>query len=215
MCSDAGSRGDYRPRWRRIVCGMAAGLLGLQLLAVAWLLPFGGRFLEAPANEAVPADLIVILGGCSMAARIEAGARLFREKLAPRILLTGFAAGNDAGLAWQQEWRVNYLGQLGVPPAAITPDHTAKSSWMEIALVRIVMEESGWHRVLVISDPPHLRRLSLVAAKTFAGTGLDIRLIPSRPNWWDAGRWWTGSTSARFVILECIKLGYYYAGERI
>jgi len=64
-------------------------------------------------------------------------------------------------------------------------------------------------RALVVSDPPHLRRLSWVWSKVFAGSGKEFILVASDMDDWDAGHWWRTSPSAQFVFGEYIKLAYY------
>lgn len=193
----------------------AAVVLALQFAVAVWAFFYGGEFLSEPATDPLPADCIVILGGNPALARLEAGAELYRDGYAPRVLVTGFAEGDDAAERWDQEWRIGFLTFLGVPREQLIPDQTARSSWMEIELLRRMMVESRWRRVLVVSDPPHMRRLSLVVAKTFAGTGLEVRLIASHPDWWNAEHWWANSVAGSFVLMEFIKLGYYALGDRL
>jgi len=64
--------------------------------------------------------------------------------------------------------------------------------------------------VLVVSDPPHLRRLDHVWGKVFAGSGIQYRLIAAPMEKWDAARWWSNEASAQYVVIEYIKLGYYW-----
>jgi hypothetical protein len=63
--------------------------------------------------------------------------------------------------------------------------------------------------VLVVSDPPHMRRLSWVWGRVFAGSGKTYTLVASNMENWDAGHWWRTSLNAQFVFAEYIKLGYY------
>ena len=63
--------------------------------------------------------------------------------------------------------------------------------------------------VVVVSDPPHMRRLAWVWDKVFAGSGKAYTLVASDMEGWDAGYWWRTSTNAQFVFAEYIKLVYY------
>ena len=64
-------------------------------------------------------------------------------------------------------------------------------------------------RVLVVSDPPHMRRLSWVWRKVFEGSGKDFTLVAADSVNWNAEFWWRTSPNAQFVFSEYIKLAYY------
>ena len=72
-----------------------------------------------------------------------------------------------------------------------------------------LLQAFGWKKALVVSDPPHMRRLDWVWGKVFAGSGKSYALVASKPAWWDAERWWASEKSAQFVLTELIKMGYY------
>ena len=79
----------------------------------------------------------------------------------------------------------------------------------EPLLRRAWMEARGVKRVLVVSDPPHMLRLSYAWSRVFAGSGLSFSLVSSRPPWWSAWRWWANEYSRHFVGNEVLKLAYY------
>jgi len=64
-------------------------------------------------------------------------------------------------------------------------------------------------RVLVVSDPPHMRRLSWIWGKVFEGSGKEFTLVACEMEGWDAARWWRISSHAQFVFSEYFKLAYY------
>jgi hypothetical protein len=55
-----------------------------------------------------------------------------------------------------------------------------------------------------------MRRLSWVWGKVFEGSGLEFRLIAAPMPGWEAGAWWRHEKSGHFVLMELIKLGYYF-----
>lgn len=71
------------------------------------------------------------------------------------------------------------------------------------------MQSMKLDRVLVVSDPPHMRRLSWVWGRVFAGSGKEFVLVASEMEGWDAGHWWRTSQTAQFVFSEYIKIAYY------
>jgi uncharacterized SAM-binding protein YcdF (DUF218 family) len=107
--------------------------------------------------------------------------------------------------------RARYLVEEGVPDKAILFDRAAKNSWQEAANALALMQAQNLQRVLVVSDPPHMRRLSWVWGKVLEGSGKEFVLVASDMDDWDAGHWWRTSASAQFVFGEYIKLAYYLA----
>jgi uncharacterized SAM-binding protein YcdF (DUF218 family) len=171
-------------------------------------LAMAGRFVSSPAGTPARADLIVALGGDG-GNRVREAQRLYAEFDAPRILLTGIEFGDPLVRPVYLEWRAAFLAARGVPTGAILFDARSGNSWEEAQNTLALMQRQGWRSVLVVSDPPHLRRLSWVWGKVFTGSGLHYRLIPSPMPGWDAGHWWRDEKSAQFVLMELIKLGYY------
>ncbi|HXG28758.1 MAG TPA: YdcF family protein [Nevskiales bacterium] len=137
-------------------CGKAALSLGTVFVAaVAMLFLFAGRWLSAPAQPAVQADLIVALGGDS-GARVLTAARLYRENWAPRVLMTGIEGGDARARDVLLELRARLLVAQGVPPEALLFEQTAGNSREEAAAVHALMARERRQRVLAVSDLPCL-----------------------------------------------------------
>lgn len=178
----------------------------LPLLLVAFVLAgaYGyseaGKFVSGPVDEPVRSDLVVSLGGEAYR-RGGKAAELWRAGLAPRIFLAGPAGPGDA--------RVALLARQGVPASAILADGKSRHSWDEAVNTYRLMEANGWKSVLVVSDPPHLRRLSWTWEHVFVGSGMSFRLIPAPMPGWDAAHWWRDPGSAHYVKTELEKLVFY------
>ena len=106
-------------------------------------------------------------------------------------------------------YRARYLMDEGIPEKVLLFDHRSTSSWDEAVNTLQLMQSMKLDRVLVVSDPPHMRRLSWVWGKVFAGSGKTFTLVASEMDDWDAGHWWRTSPNAQFVFGEYIKLAYY------
>ncbi|HLX81372.1 MAG TPA: YdcF family protein [Burkholderiales bacterium] len=192
---------------KKITLSLVAGaLLGVAALFAGFL--GAGHFLEAPAQSPVPADLMVALGGDN-GARVDRVLELYREGFARRVLLTGPEGGYSRTRAAYLNWRARYLVDEGIPEKVLLYDRRAESSWEEAVNALQLMREMKLDRVLVVSDPPHMRRLSWVWGKVFSGSGKEYTLVASEMEQWDAAHWWRTSSNAQFVFGEYIKLGYY------
>ena len=171
-----------------------------------------GYFLEAPSQQPETADLIVPLGGGS-SNRIHKAAELYEQGFAPNVLLIG-AGGHDANTRpHSSDWRIRFLLAHGVPDNMLVFDEISTNSWEEAVNTLRLMRERNWRRVLVVSDPPHLRRLAWAWGKVFEGSGKEYRLIAAQLEGWDPGRWWQNESSARFVVMEVNKLAYYHVAH--
>lgn len=183
-----------------------SGLLTLGLAVFAFIQ--AGRYISGPVDVAAKADLILALGG-DAGARIEKAYKLYAAGYAPRVLLTGIENGTNDARPNYLNWRAAFLIERGVSRDAIHYDLVSRNTWEEAVNTRRLMEKNGWRTVLVVSDPPHMRRLSWVWGKVFDGSPMRYRLLPVPMPEWDAKRWWGNEYSARYMLLELIKIGYY------
>ena len=181
--------------WRRL--WLLPVVLLILALGVSITISDLGRIMSSPEQAPAAADLIVPLGG-DVHRRAGRAAELYRAGLAPRLFLAGPV---DA--------RVALLEDQGIPPSAILTDGKSRHSWDEAMNTFALMERNGWKTVLVVSDPPHLRRLSWTWEHVFVGSGMDFRLIAAPMPGWDAAHWWRDPGSAAYVKLEVEKLFYY------
>ncbi|MBU2568694.1 MAG: YdcF family protein [Gammaproteobacteria bacterium] len=181
-----------------------------EVLFVFALIIFGGFFFSTPEFEPRPADLIVVLGGGG-GDRINKGLDLFNAGYSNDMLITGLPEMNNDVMPTYSKWRLQYLIEQGVPKRSIILDDSAKNTYEEAVNIKRLMINNKWQRVLIVSDPPHLRRLSIIFSFVFGDkSDLSFFLISSSPEWWSAQYWWKNTISAQFVLLEIFKLIYLY-----
>ena len=190
-------------RLARWLLALAAGLLTVG----AWGFLGAASFLAAPAQEAVRADAAFVLGGDG-GERVVRAAELQRDGLAGTFVLTGADEMAGEVLPAYLYWRAAVLVRAGVPEAAIVLDSASANSEEEAAFGMRLAKARGWKRVLVVSDPPHMRRLGIIWGKAFEGSGVEFVLVAARSRWWEPDRWWRSRRSAQYVIMEYIKLAY-------
>lgn len=183
-----------------------AAILFIELAAVGFLR--AGVFLSSPAGPPVKADAMVILGGDS-GSRTLKGIELYKEGYAPRVILTGLEEGEPGAQNYYLHWRSQMLLSAGMPKRALQFDTVSRNTWEEAENTLKKAQAAGWKTVLVVSDPPHMRRLNWVWSKLKRGTGVSVVLVAASPSWWDAKRWWRNDISAKFVTNEYLKMAYY------
>lgn len=193
-------------RTRQILAIFAGGLVAL-LATVLFL--SAGYFLAAPAEPPQQAELIAVLGG-GYGNRERYTVDLYRQEVAPFILLTGLERGTVAARKSALHWRSKLMIERGVPKEALLFDDLSGSSWQDALNTLALMRAKSLSDVVVVSDPPHMRRLAWVFEKVFAGSGKRYRIVAAPMNGWDVNHWWSDEESAEFVISEYFKLGYYF-----
>jgi len=162
-------------------------------------------FLEAPGGAPARADAVMVLGG-GFGDRERRAAEIYRDGLAPLLVLMGMEdAVNDKEIDYLH-WRAKVLTRAGVPEGALLIDPQSTTSMREAAYGAKLARERRWKRVIVVSDPPHMRRLSIVWGRALEGSGVELVLVPSRAAWWTPEQWWSNDKCAGFVVMEYIKL---------
>jgi len=193
----------HRSAWRWIAAAVAI------MLTVILAIGHAARFLEGPASSPSKADLIVVLGGDGGDRGLTA-ARLYVAGLAPSVFLTGLEATPPGVRKPLMHWRAQVLAEAGVPLAQLEYDAASMNSWEEAVNTRRLMEARGWRKAVVVSDPYHMRRLSWTWGRVFEGSGLEYSLVASAPAFWKPDVWWRDEKSGQAVIVEYIKLAYYW-----
>ena len=172
-----------------------------------------GYWLSAPANEPVQADLIVALGG-GTGERDQMAAVLYNAGYAKKILLTGMGVSPNAGLSYYQSPRSLSLLKQGIPAEALIFDGYSINTHQETVNTAALLSAHRWKSVLVVSDPPHMRRLDYCLQPVFKKAGLSYQLLQSTAPTWHADRWWQDKRWLQFCIREVLKLVYYVLAYR-
>ncbi len=180
-------RGGRGGRWARR--GVGLGLL----LLILW--PLGDLAyvsLGAEDERAAPADVILVLG-CSIygappgqpspciRARADHAAALYRQGLAAHMITSGGAVEEERSEAAVLAER---LQADGVPAAAIEQEDQSRDTIQNINNSRVIMRAQGWQTVILVTEPYHIKRATLIAHDA----GLTVYPSPARDSraWQDA-----------------------------
>lgn len=194
--------------------GLSSLTLAFASGLVALGVPVGLRLrqvLRASADdERRPGDAILVLGRELVddrptpvyCARLEHGAALWRDGVAPRLLVsggwTGTATRSEAAAGRE------YLLAAGVPGTAIETEERSRHTLENLFFVRESLRARGLGRVVLVSDPLHIAR----AAAFARGLALDFTCSPApaappRPG---APAWWARA------LREAFLLHWYHVG---
>lgn len=137
-------------------------LWGASLLAVY---TFGLR------NEARAADAIVVLGAAQyqgkpspvLQARLDHAIALYRDSIAPVLILTGGVGVGDT--ISEAEVGRRYVERAGIPRSQIVVERTGISSKQSMRTVAALMNGRGLQSAVLVSDPFHMLRLRILASR--------------------------------------------------
>jgi uncharacterized SAM-binding protein YcdF (DUF218 family) len=143
----------------------------LLLLVFAWGILTVAVFVFGRRDEARPADAIVVLGAAQydgrpspvLRARLDHALDLYELGTAPALILTGGVGAGDT--VSEAEVGRRYVERNGVPPSAILLERTGVSSEQSMTAVARLMHANDMRSAVLVSDPFHMLRLRLLAAK--------------------------------------------------
>ena len=120
-------------------------------------------------DGARPSQAIIVLGAAQyngtpspvFRARLDHAAALYRQGIAPMIVVTG---GKIAGDEFTEAGAgADYLHTLGIPDDAILRETTSRNSWESLRASARFLKGRGITRVVLVSDPFHSLRIRLIA----------------------------------------------------
>ncbi len=156
------------PRWslsRRIAAGVAIAAAAVWMasaLAVLW---------HASRDRAAPADAIVVLGAAQyrgrpspvLRARLDHAMGLYARGMARWVVLTGGTAEGDT--ASEAVVSRAYLLQSGVPDSVLLLENEGRTTSQSLRRVAAMLRARDLEQVILVSDPFHVFRASLVARR--------------------------------------------------
>jgi uncharacterized SAM-binding protein YcdF (DUF218 family) len=137
------------------------------------------------SDGARPAEAIVVLGAAqydgepspALANRLDHAAQLYRDGIAPLIVVTG---GRQEGDRFTEaEASANYLATThGIPGGAIERETTGGNTWESLASAARFLQADGIDDVVLVTDGYHAMRVAGIAGEL----GLDAAVSPAPGN---------------------------------
>lgn len=141
------------------------------LVALLWLMSFVAVLAWERNDQARPAGAIVVLGAAQyvgrpspvLRARLDHAIELWRRNLAPIMIVTGGTGTGDTTSEAAVSQR--YAARNGVPIARILLETEGRTTSQSMEGVAALMSGRGRRDVLLVSDPFHMLRLTIVARR--------------------------------------------------
>ncbi len=157
-------------RFPRRVAKLLGLVVGAALIAYTISLVF--VLVTSMQDQREPVDAIVVLGAAQyngrpspvLRARLEHALSLYRDQLAPRIMVTGGVGRGDT--TSEAEVSRRWLLAHRLPDSAVVALPRGRSSAVSMTDAAAWLTERGLGRVLLVSDPFHMARLRFEARRT-------------------------------------------------
>lgn len=202
--------------WRNLAVGLfcLAALVGVAGFAFAKLDPagflhFSNRFLDdsdAPAK----ADLLFVLGG-DFSRRAPFAAELYRDGLAPRILLAREPSSSSASNF--TDTTISILQANGVPKDRIidfAPTAGVTSTADEARALKLYVSAYRVKTLLVVTSAYHTRRARMALSRALRGSGTHLIVVATPETPQQTQDWLNTEPGKTRLELEWVKLFYYF-----
>jgi uncharacterized SAM-binding protein YcdF (DUF218 family) len=158
------------------------GWLLALLMVGTWIMSLVGVIVWERRDTAQRSSAIVVLGAAQyvgrpspvLRARLDHAIDLWRRGLAPKIIFTGGFGDRDT--TSEAAVAENYAIEHGVPPRAIMIENSGRTTSASLEHVASLMQGEPTRDVILVSDPFHMLRLSILARRL----GLNPFTSPTR-----------------------------------
>lgn len=183
---------------------LGLGILLLLFLISAWLLFLMFRiYTYSPPESPSHADAAVVLGAVVwddspspvFEQRIKHAINLYETGRIQFIVFTGSATKGESYA--ESDVAKNYAIQYGISPDHIFHETVSENTWQNLLEARRIYKQQNWSRILIVSDPLHMRRAMTIARD------LGVNAYPSPTK---TSRYRSWRTKMWFLLRET----YYY-----
>jgi uncharacterized SAM-binding protein YcdF (DUF218 family) len=144
-------------------------------------------------------DVIIILSG-DLGDRLVYGVKLYKLGYADKVLISG----NNKNMIEQALC-------LGIPKSSIITEEQSGTTFENAKYSSNIIKQQGYKSALVVTSRYHTLRTGIIFRQFFKGIDLTICAVP-----YDRGitiSWWKDRYLTRFLIIEYLKLIWYFLFE--
>jgi len=111
----------------------------------------------------------------------------------------------------------DYFIQHGISGENIVYAKKTRNTMEEILFVKSYMLEHNLKSVIFVSDPPHSRRIIVLAQSiaNYRRNGLSCSVVGSDVKWWDKKYYYRSLKALTMIVSELIKLPYNYCVYKV
>jgi hypothetical protein len=168
-----------------------------------------GRWLDI-TQKPEKMDIIICLGGGDWH-RYSKAVALYKKGYARKglLLLTGEDVTPQMRKSGLPDGRISDL-KKHYPNILFSYHPELSSSRDEICFISTFMANRGYNTALVVTDPPHSRRLSILKKVLSSGyeKGVKLSFVSSGVKWWNSETYYTNKTARIYAWTEAVKIPY-------
>ena len=172
------------------------------------------RFLIVPDTQK-PSEAIVVLGGGLGVPRVIHAVKLYEKGLAPIIILTGQEMEFDGRKFRFKDIKLTeprFAGMLaklyGIPEDNLFLEERPQNTYEDAKYAKEDLLKMGIHSAIIVSDPFHMRRVSMIFKKVFKDTPVSLAFSPADDGEFLLGGLWSPG-EIRYILSEYMKIVYY------
>jgi len=163
---------------------------------------FFGVFLDV-TQQPKKSDIIFCLGG-------EGNSRVFKSV---ELLKNNFSKKNKLYMSGKKK-NILYNIRKKKDIVQFILNHNVifvenlKNTMAEIMYLDALMLKNNYSSVLIVTDPPHTRRVDLMIKEFTRNLHDNYTIVGSNAQWWNKNLYFTNFKSIKFVCSELIKIVY-------
>ena len=174
-----------------------AGFFVLFIMLPFLLLNYG-KWIDA-TEEPVKSDIIVCLGGGTH----------HRIEKSKDLLYAGYAKENFILLVGEDARYNERNIKKSYPKLPTVTDEQPKNTVEEIHFIKQYMKKHHYESALIVTDPTHARRVSLLCSLIPSrDVTQKFHIVSSGVEWWNAECYWCNKRSRGLVKSETIRILY-------
>lgn len=198
-----------RSKLLRIAVFTIIGVICLVYLSVA--IYIGS---QVHRDDKTRSEVILVLGARGyingtynpcLAARVDHAVALYKEKYAPKLLVSGGMDKEDG--VNEAETMKKIAMEKGIPAADILMEKQSTSTYENFLLSRRILEDAHLKTVIIVTEPFHTPRASLIAQKL----GYTYTFSPAT----DSPCWQRGQFVSRYFLKEPLAVITYKLQQKL
>ena len=151
-----------------------------------------GKWVDV-TEKPVSADIVICLGGGTVE-RVKKSIALLEQGYANKFLLLG------------ESWYNQPYIKKNYPELSVLIDEHPKNTQEEVLFITKYMKKHGYHNALIVTDPPHTRRVKVLAAQYLNDNDkISFRMIASDVTWWNREHYYQNEWARNAAWHELMK----------
>lgn len=176
---------------------LVLALLAILIIHPPW--PLLARLLVVD-DRLKPADVIIVLSGDSE--RETCAAKLYRQRLAPKIIISSYGS-SARQLAKKATSR-------GVNEQDIILDENSESTYENAVNSKNIVLARKYKSAILVTSPYHMRRTRLVFERVFRNTGVKLLYSSTKDSGFNVDGQCKSEVDRQLIRREYLKLIYYW-----